>query len=106
MEYTPIAKKTFGTDEQYGLTKELHVWGQFNDAKNERIVVYYDIVLLSPTGLISKIVSSGQYTRSGQKFQALRDSQLGQGITALIETDMDMIQSYESIFEDLKQVSP
>jgi len=103
---TPIASKSFGIDVESGLEKQLLVWGQFSDAKNEKITIYFDIVLVSPTGTVFSIIKSGNYTRSGTKFQTLRASQLGQGITALITTDLDMIQDFETLDQDLMQITP
>lgn len=103
--YTPIAIKSFGLDQESGLEKQLQVRGQFSDAKNECIIIYYDIVLLSPTNMVFSTIKTGFYTRTGIKFNQLRESPVGQQITSLIGNDLDMILSYDTIDNDLKQTT-
>lgn len=103
--YTPIAIKSFGTDLESGLEKQIRIWGLFCDAKNESITVYYETVLISPTGYLFSTIKNGSYVRTRAKFTTLRESQLGQGIESIIASDLLMINSYETIDEDLKQTT-
>lgn len=109
-QYTPIASKSFGIDDFTGLEKALFVFKQTNDAKNETIIMDYDIVLLSPNGKIVSILYSDNYTRynmpNKNKFDELRQSQIGQAIEALIQNDLNGIQTFVSIKQDLLQTEP
>lgn len=100
---TPIAEKDFGTDQESGLNKKLQVLTLFIDAEQELISIGFRIVLFGPTGIVVSILRRGSYVRTGSKFQDLRNSQLGAGITGLIAQDLAGINSFESLDEDLKQ---
>lgn len=100
---TPIAEKDFGIDAETGLQKKLQVWSIFCDADKEIIVIQFKIILLSPTGITVSILRNGSYTRTGSKFNQLRESQLGQGIEGLISSDLEMIDSFKTLDSDLKQ---
>lgn len=113
MEYTPIAQKSFGIDTVTGLEKRLYVWQQVNDVKSQKIVVVFDIVLISPTGKVVSTLSTGTFERinipetnthlASPKFDDLRKSPIGQGISGLIAKDLEDIKSFETLHEDLAQ---
>ena len=48
---------------------------------------------------------TGNYTRTDVKFDALEESIVGQGIKAMIGLDLDLITTFETIDENLKQNS-
>ena len=102
---TPIAIKSFGIDTESGLEKQLQVWSVFCDAENEQITIIYKIILLSPTGTVFSVINRGGYLRNGTKFQTLGLSEIGVGITALIEGDLENITSYDTIANDLRQIT-
>lgn len=113
MNYTPIAEKSLGTNQEHGLEMRLVVFSIIINAKIPLIEVFYDIVLMSPKGKIVSVLTEGRYHRSNQeeteteeenmKFNALRESSLGKGIQQLIQSDINQIQSFETIADDLKQ---
>ena len=102
---TPIAIKSFGLDQVTGLEKQLQVISVFCDARNEIVTVFFDIVLLAPTGVVASVLASRDYTRTGIKFKTLRESQIGVGITGLITADLDMINSFNTLESDLAQTT-
>lgn len=105
-----IASRALGTDEKSELNKRLDVAHIHIDAKGERIVVTYDIVLVSPTGLAVSVLETKTYTRHNRqatadkpanlKFNALRDSLIGQGIIELVSSD---ISNYDGTDKSLEQ---
>lgn len=103
---TPIAIKDFGIDTDSGLNKQLIVYGMNINTDMERIELLYKIVLISPTGIQFE-QSRGSYIRDNstgaKNFDALRSSQLGQGITSDIESDLTLIKTFDSFSEDLIQ---
>lgn len=113
MDYTPIASKSFGTDQETGLEKRILAHSFHCDAKANRITVICDVVLMSPTGKIVSIVMPVTYRReniaetptinASLKFDQLRNSQIGQGIIQLIQGDINAITSFNTIADDLKQ---
>lgn len=109
IEYTPIAIKDFGIDPEYNLSKKIYIHSLNIDAKREVIMVNYDVVLISSTNKIVSILKPGSYVRlnstnNNNKFDQLRQSEIGIGITELIEGDMNMINSFDTIDFDLKQI--
>jgi len=55
--------KDFGVDTATGLNKQAQFWQILIDGKQKQILVGYDIVLLSPTGVVVQVVSSNSYRR-------------------------------------------
>lgn len=105
MDYTPIATKNFGSSSEFPeLNVVLHAWQQTDDVKAKTITVVYDIDLVSPsTGGIVKTLRTESYTRFGAKFDALRGSEIGTEISAMIQADVNKVQSPETAREDLLQ---
>lgn len=96
---TPIATKSLGVDSITGLDKQVQVWQLTIDAKAEKIVVVYDVVLLY-NGKVVSVLSTDMYTRENRpahtdmagntidadnRFSQYRSSQLGQAIEAMIQ---------------------
>jgi hypothetical protein len=102
--YIPVALHDFGIDSITGLRKQLLVKSLFLDAEHSNISVNYDIILLSPNGIILKL-SSGNYIRdngtSAHHFDTLRASSLGIGISASILEDLNNIKSIKTYINDL-----
>lgn len=88
----PIAERNIGIDPEIGLEKVLKIWQFTVDAKAEKIVVVYDIDTLSPTGVVVNTQANNTYERYNSethaKFDELRDSPIGQGITGLMLGDL------------------
>ena len=108
-QYTPLASKSFGTDTDTGLEKQLVAHTILISAVDERIDVLYDVVLMSPTGLMVSVVESSRYIRDNSgnnpKYDQLHDSDLGKGIMAIIQNDLNGITSYATINDDLLQTN-
>lgn len=109
---TPITTKDLGLDKETGLNKELQVWQLLIDTKSEKITVVYDIVLLSPTGLVVSVLETKTYYRYNYKggidgggnkindnlmFDYYRNSDLGKGIISLIEKTIADYPNVEQI---------
>ena len=108
MSYQPIATKALpGTDSVTGLARQIQVWKLTCDAKSETVSVAYDVVTVLDSGKVASILLTDQYRRYNadlnSKFDALRASQAGQDITALITSDLNLITSFETIRSDLMQ---
>lgn len=104
--YTPIATHDFGVDSVTGLDKQLQVWQLTIDVKSNKIIVVYDIVLVSNNVVVS-VLRTDSYVRDNTtlttNFNALRTSSLGQGIAYLINQDIGKINSFETLVTDLLQ---
>lgn len=113
LDFTPIASKSFGIDAATGLEKKVIVWQQCNDVKSQKIICVYDIVLVAPTGKVVSVLLTSSYERNNisetetheasNKFDELRGSQIGQGIAQLIQADLNAVNSFETLDEDLQQ---
>jgi hypothetical protein len=89
-----IPKKHIGHDPQTGLDIELHVKNVAIDFETERIYVTVEKVLISPTGVEMRLLETISYERFNsilnKKFDALRDSVVGQQIIVLLQSDLDL----------------
>ena len=93
-----------GIDAETGLEKQLQIWGIDINGKTEEVIVSYDVVLLSPTGVTVKVIESNNYRRydkqavidangielsaANLKFTYLKNSAVGQGILYMISLDV------------------
>jgi hypothetical protein len=106
-QYIPIAIHDFGIDQDTGLQKQLWVWQITIDKKSNKIAVIYDIILIAPTGIALMILKTGSYIRDNdtdsQHFATMQAGPLGQGITISITEDLDKIQSFETLEQDLQE---
>ena len=106
-QYTPLASKSFGTDTDTGLEKQLVAHTIIISAVDERVDVLYDVLLMSPTGLMVSVVESSRYSRDNSgnnpKYDQLHDSDLGKGVMSIIQNDLNGITSYNSRNNDLLQ---
>jgi hypothetical protein len=100
---TPIAIKNLPADST-GCTRKVIVWGININAKSEEIQVIYDLAYIGKDGsIIHYIEENANYRRynrpvemngeievtpANMKFDELRNSEIGQAITALIENDL------------------
>lgn len=107
IQYTPIASKDFGIDAPSQLNKQLYISDIRISKKYATIEIWYDIVLLAPTGIIASIIESGSYIRdnntSFKHFDSLSESQIGLLITGSVKLDMGGIVSFETYKSDLNQ---
>ena len=103
-----LQNKPLGEDLETGLDRGIEVSNIFIDFKNKQIVVEYDKVLYAPTGVVVQIIETKNYKRfnstTNNKFDALEQSQIGQMIKGLLENDLSLIKSFETIEQDLKQL--
>jgi hypothetical protein len=97
-----IARKTLGNDTRTGLVRKVEVIAIEIQSKIKTISVTYEVNLYSNDEIVVTEKTSN-YTRKDVKFDNLEASMVGQGIKAMIEMDLNLIQSFESIDEDLKQ---
>lgn len=106
-QYTPLASKSFGIDSETGLEKKIITKLVIIDAENERLEILFDCVLVSPLGPIVSVLESSRYIRdnsgSNPKYDQQHDSALGAGIMAMLQVDLDNIQSYSTRNDDLLQ---
>lgn len=115
-DYDLFGEINLGLDEETSLNKKAIIWQIVIDGKSRIITVVYDIVLLSPRETVVKTVLTDVYTRFNSsevldkdgnvikavnmKWDALRNSPIGQGILQLIATD---VSNYNNSMNDLKQ---
>lgn len=96
---TPIAQKSIGVNQTTGLEQIVKIHQINIDAKAEKIVVVYDVDTISPTGVVVATESNKTFERFNgevnKKFDALRNSPIGQGITALLTSDLDSYPSMD-----------
>lgn len=90
---TPIAEKNIGVQSN-GLELNLKIWSFFVDAKNEAITVIYDMETLSPTGEVV-YCQEQTFTRSVERFNALRNSPIGVAISEMLRQDLDLFPTFE-----------
>lgn len=115
---TILAKKSFGIDDETGLEKEIHIWHISINGKEDTINIGYDIVLLSPKGKVVSVVSTNNYNRynrpaiiedgievkpANMKFDALKNSPVGQGILQMLSADIANIKSFDTLVQDITQ---
>ena len=102
-----VITKNFGIDQATGLEKELTVTGIFIDIENEVIDVRCSIKLIYPTGK-KQDIRSLNYRRfnadGSMMFNVFKNSNVGQGIVNVIQNDINLIQSFETLDADLAQV--
>lgn len=99
-----IAIKTLGTDSRTGLTRKVEVVAIEIQSKIKTISVTFEVNLYSGNEFVVK-ERTGTYKRTDVKFDALEESTVGQGIKAMIGIDLDLITTFETIDENLKQNS-
>jgi hypothetical protein len=97
-----IAQKILGNDTRTGLVRKIEVVAIEIQSKIKTISVSYEVNLYSNNEFVVTEKTSN-YIRKDVKFDNLEASMVGQGIKAMIEMDLNLIQSFESIDEDLKQ---
>lgn len=114
---TILGTKDLGQDPETTLNRQLQVWQITIDGKSETILVVYDIVLLSPNDKVVKILSTENYRRfnrpeytngettipANNKFDALKLSPVGQMILGMLQVDLNNIQGFDTLGEDLAQ---
>ncbi len=115
---TLLGTKNLGKDVVTDLDRQLQIWQITIDGKSEVILVVYDIVLLAPNGSIAKVESTDNFRRFNRdaviqdeievkpanlKFDALKLSPVGQAILGMLQLDLNLIQSFETLAEDLRQ---
>lgn len=98
-----IAVKILGTDSRTGLTRKIEVVSIEIQSKIKTISVTFEVNLYSGNEFVVT-ERTGNYTRTDVKFDTLETSSVGQGIKAMIGLDLDLISSYETIDENLKQL--
>ena len=116
---TILGTKQLGEDLETGLQKELRIWQITIDGKSEVILVVYDIVLISPKGGVVKVINTNSFRRfnrpaiiedgvevkpENNKFDALKLSPLGQGILGMLQVDINNIQGFDTLEQDLEQL--
>lgn len=97
-----IANKTLGTDSRTGLTRKIEVVAIEIQSKIKTVSVTFEVNLYSGNEFVAT-ERTGNYTRTNVKFDALESSTVGQGIKGMIGIDLNLITSFETIDEDLKQ---
>jgi len=97
-----IAQKTLGNDTRTGLVRKVEVVAIEIQSKIKTISVTYEVNLYSNDEFVVTEKTSN-YIRKDVKFDNLEDSIVGQGIKAMIGLDLDLINNFETIDEDLKQ---
>lgn len=101
-----FAKVDLAVDTETGLTNQVRAVGLNADATSKTITITYQHVLISSTGAVMKIVSSGAFLRvndlnTGMKYDDLQASAVGQGIKQMIEAlDFSRISNDLSNFPD------
>lgn len=95
-----IAKRTLELDEATGLEKEVRATNIIIDAENEKISIMLKECLVSPTGVVMKVLKETQYERyntvDNKRYDNLEESEVGQGIKQMVTADL---QNYPSIGE-------
>ena len=97
-----IAQKTLGNDTRTNLVRKVEVVAIEIQSKIKTISVTYEVNLYSNDEFVVTEKTSN-YIRKDVKFDNLEDSIVGQGIKAMIGLDLDLINNFETIDEDLKQ---
>lgn len=102
-----VVVKKFGLDQATGLEKEVSFSSLRIDVLNEVIEVYLDVNLVYPSGKkqrINTIVYRRFNADGNMKFNALKESAIGQGIISIVQNDFNAITSFETIEQDLAQI--
>ena len=99
-----IAEKILGTDSRTGLTRKVEVISIEIQSKIKTISVTFEVNLYSGNEFVVT-ERTGIYMRTGVKFDALEESTVGQGIKSMIGIDLNLITTFETIDENLKQNS-
>lgn len=101
----PLATKSIGTDPLTGLEQRVSIYQFTADSNAEVISVAYVVEMLSPTGVIVATSDVKSFIRSNKEeekdgdgnvvvpalmqFDALRNSEIGQGIVAMLVNDLN-----------------
>lgn len=99
-----ISGKILGADSRTGLTRKVEVIAIEIQSKIKTISVTFEVNLYSGNEFVVT-ERTGNYTRKDVKFDALEESIVGQGIKSMIGLDLDLINTFETIDENLKQNS-
>lgn len=91
------ANKSFGTDEQSGLEKEIRIFGFNFDVKNSSISFFYDINLISNGSKIR--VYGGAFSKYVDNIDSL--STLSE-INDIAQAAFNNIQSFETYQRDIQ----
>lgn len=88
-----LAKKIIGIDSETGLNIELRATDVLIEPKKPLITVTVEECLVSPTGIVMKILTTRYYTRNdkegNEKFSNLQNSQIGVAIENMLLLDLD-----------------
>jgi hypothetical protein len=84
------AQRNFGNDETTQLIKQIRCYRLDINAKTKIITIYWEECLISPTGAVMQVLREGNFTRFnsdtlGNKFDDLKNSEIGQGIIQMVE---------------------
>jgi len=113
-----IATKDLPVNVSTGLSNRISITALTIDSRNELITVVYSIETISPTGVVVSSIDNNTFVRrnieavvedgveitpANEKFNQLRNSPVGQMITGMLNADLALVQSLETINEDLTQ---
>jgi hypothetical protein len=97
-----IAEKQLENDTRTGLVRKVEVISIEIQSKIKTISVTFEVNLYSNNEFVVT-ERTGNYVRKDNKYDLLKSSLVGQGIEGMIQTDLNLIESFETIDSDLKQ---
>lgn len=93
MANTYSAKKNIGIDPETGLDIELRATDILIEPSKELITVKVEKCLVSPTGVVMKVIENLYFTRTNipgnMKFDSLQGSPIGLGISQMLMLDLN-----------------
>lgn len=93
-----ITKRNLEVTVEYGLPTELRIVGLTIDSKTKTIIVKWEKVIVSPTNKVVMTLEEGEFYRynseTNPKYDLLEQSPIGQGIIAMLQTDLDTYPNF------------
>lgn len=94
-----LANKVIQVDEATGLNLELRFVGLHIDAEQSTIKIKWVVSLVSPTGFELRRANEGEFirhnTETRQRYEELKQSEVGQGIIALLQAELANYPNFE-----------
>lgn len=84
-----IITAEIGTDQETGLPIHKQISSFLVDGEKKEITITYKKVVISPSGYIVKELHNGSFVRDQVRYNQLDASDVGIGVKALLQIDLD-----------------
>jgi len=94
------ANKALGTDDASGLKREIRYAGFYFDEIRSQVTFYFNVNLVTESGYATSL-GRVEVRKDATKFDALKSSDAAAEFNAVAQEDLDLINSYETLQNDL-----